>query len=133
MNENEENGNEESRIQRIKKHIRENRKVYIGTGAGVVVGVVVGVLVHKKYGTLKPQVIVSQVANNRCKIRKQTISIYGNKIGRPGIRVYDWFEGKLYKYESIALASDATGVSRAHIDGQLRGKIAHTNGHHFVR
>lgn len=135
--------NNERKFNRVRKHFRDNWKHYaIGT-AGFTVGVVGTIAYMVKHGYAVSdeenrriqkayfEGIINRIQVNRSKnISIQTISIYGKKIGRPGIPVIDMTTGK--RYESITLVAKAIGVDRAQIDKQLRGKIDQVNGHKFV-
>lgn len=132
----------ERTFDRIKRHIRENRKVYIGAGIGALVGAAgMAIFMTRKYGgttttadlvdSTMSQLVAQQIdgTNNTQHIKYQTISIYGNKIGRPGIPVWDMTEGK--RYESLSLAAEAIGAKVNNIRQQLHGRTDHVNGHVF--
>lgn len=135
--------NKEGRIERIKRNIRENRKTYIGSSIGFIVGAIgTAMFITLKYGMTEKDMtekfvaeIVNRIKGNRNtitqRIKYQAISIYGNKIGRPGIPVIDMTTGK--KFESETLAAEFAGVSVSMMSNHLNGKRDHINGGQFKR
>jgi hypothetical protein len=139
-----------SRIKRIKKHIKDNKKEYIIGIGGIAVGAAGFAALF--YGTQEATLLQVNKArkqylsnvNNVIAIHKerttylggkgnttnyiyQHISKFGNKIGRPGKAVFDSTTGKQYGSETLA-ASDL-GVSVDRISKHLAGKSPHVNNH----
>jgi hypothetical protein len=73
---------------------------------------------------------------DKCEIKnstflQQTISIYGNVIGRPGNEVVDLTKGKLFA--SQALAAKDAGASEYSMSRHLKGDYDNLNGRQFAR
>jgi hypothetical protein len=120
-----------NRIERIKKHVKENKAVYISGIAGVVIGAI-GTFAFTRKSVISKAYVESYVANVfggwKPKNYVQTISIYGNKLGRPGKAVYDTTTNK--RYESQSLVAKAIGASNALVSKHLNGKGKdHVKGH----
>lgn len=142
-------GNEESGFARfkrkVKEHVEENKKTWILVCvSGLVSGGVTYIVMKSRYGNIQkmlegsdlgsaivvsPMSLLSNGQTSDVKITQQTISIYGNKIGRPGIPIIDTTTNK--RYESISLAADALGLGINNIRDQLHGRKDHVNGHMF--
>ena len=129
-------------MEKVKKHLRENRKVYIGTASGIAVGAI-GMFVY----LVKHGYAVSDEENRKIQIRYfegflnqvsgkknrifQRISIYGTPLGRPGNRVIDLDTMK--EYASQTLAAHDVGVSDTRMWRHLRGDYPHVHGRRFAR
>lgn len=134
----EEESKEPNMKDKIKKHFRDNREIYIGAGLNVLTGVVSGVVVGSimNRGRTNVQMCdneLTQITVNGGKrntnITQQTISIYGNKIGRPGKPVWDMTIGK--RFESESLAAEYAGVSKSIMSSHLNGKTDSIMGHKY--
>lgn len=123
---------EDTRIEKIKKHILENRKTYVG----IAVGVIGTAVIMKKFCDVKIIAndietvgILNVIQADKIDHLHQRISNYGKVIGRPGKPVWDMTT--LKKYESEKLAAIAIGVSQSRMSNHLKGKTEHLNGHIF--
>ncbi|MET0786525.1 MAG: hypothetical protein ABWY25_07465 [Paenisporosarcina sp.] len=124
------------KIERLKKHVKENKAVYIKTAAGVAVGMVIGAFVFPRKSITNEQNIRAYFANKFGGYKPtnntvQTISMYGNVIGRPGNRVIDLDTMREYKSQSLAAIS--AGVSNTSMWRHLNGEYSEVNGRRFAR
>jgi len=132
------------KVDKVRKNIRENKAVYIGTISGIAVGVIgTAVFLTMKRRGITEQQIVEMISpkvlnrmgdgnNNTMNNHNtfQTISKYGNVLGRPGEPIVDTVTG--HRYESIKLGARSMGVSYDYFIRQLNaGKDV--NGHTFMR
>lgn len=135
-------GNEESGFARfkrkVKKHVEENIETYKWVTVTAITSSAVTVAFYLlKYGRPAYSIVDELTTNfagsngnkQTVNYKTQTITMYGKKVGRPGIAIWDTTTGK--RYESITLAAEALGLPRARIDQQLRGQRGHVNGHTF--
>ena len=114
------------RLRKIKEHLIENREIYISGAIGLVVGAATTyfVLSRNQTGTTidsKNIKVLSPTTN-----LTQTISMYGNPLGRPGKPVFDTITGK--RYESEKLAARAVGTSAVMMSRHLNGETDSVNG-----
>ncbi len=125
----------DTKRERIKKHFRDNRKNYITGIAAFAAGIVIAKVTHK----CKPFAIQShihaliaqnQVGKKIVNNTVQTISMYGNVIGRPGHPVVDTTTG--HRFESIKLAAEAMGVEYNAFRNRLNDGLD-VHGHQFIR
>ena len=135
----EDESSKESKIERIKRHFRENKKIYIVSGATAVGTAIAVSLFWVKIGKTEEQVIADTynkiftrfagLRNDHNNITYQTISIYGNKLGRPGVPVIDKTTGK--RFESMTLAARSVGVDVSKLWKHLNGDLDHIQDHVF--
>jgi hypothetical protein len=132
--------NKLSKIKRAKEHIKENKAVYIGTAAGFAAGIIIGVFAFTRKPVKPEEMIESMKIHIQTLIKGgrrnttnvyQTVSMYGNVIGRPGNPVRDLTTGKEYTSES--LAATAVGIPLSSLSKHLNGRQDHANGHRFER
>ena len=137
MDENEKNEN--TRIERIKKHIKDNKKVYITATITGGVCLIAGAAATYVYGVKRNGILTQQVIDSwkfqwkpvtNTNYTTKTITKYGNDAGRPGKEVFDTLTKKWYK--SISLASRGTGLSQTLISNQLSGRANDIHGPRFV-
>lgn len=127
-----------SKIDKLKKHVKENKKFYIGTATGFVVGAISATaFILLRYGStetedkalasidVKTLAVLSKVNNNTF----QTISQYGNIIGRPGKPVFNTITGK--RFESETLAAESVGSTVSMMSRHLNEHKDHVNGQTF--
>lgn len=130
----------DTRTEKIKKHFQDNWKTY-AIAAGIFAA---GMLTHrvaftrkmksqdeisKAYHTWIGSHIKALVSVDKSHVEYQAISPYGNKLGRPGIPIYEMTTRK--RYESESLAANHLGVSQARISDMLAGRRKHVNGYVF--
>lgn len=129
---------EDTRRNKIMKHIRENRKNYvIAYAVGTVIGAV-GMRVYLAYYGVSYEEIADAQLNSFVNCIKgsrngiyQRISIYGNVIGRHGKAIYDTTDKKFYKAQY--LGAEAVGATSDMMSKHLNGKLPNLNGHVFER
>jgi hypothetical protein len=134
------------RVEKIKQHFRDHKVAYsCGATAIVTAGITVVVMRGRYAGlgnagpdgrtdssvTVRPISFFSTKQSTTTNTCQQTISIYGNRLGRPGKPVYDTTTGK--RYESETLAAKAVGVSKDSMTRHLNGKFPNLFGHIFIR
>jgi hypothetical protein len=127
-----------SKIKKLRKHIRENKKFYIGTATGVAMGVI-GTLVYCLRTVKTNEVEVGDMSGidsllfvgNDNNVLYQHITKYGNKVGRRGNPVFDMTTRKTYRTE--ALAALDIGVTNTRMSNHVNGKTKHINGHQLIR
>jgi len=130
MDENKKN----TKIERIKKHIKDNKKVYIAGATGVAAGVCGTLIYCLATGKFHKTTITNQGVGTNLGITnviQQTVSEYGNKLGRPGNEVVDTQTWKCYK--SQTLAAKAAGVSDTSMSRHLNGDYPNLDGRTFKR
>jgi len=147
---NEENSKEMGKIKKVKKHIREHRKIYTVAAIAAAVGIVIGAigtfavlvangtaisndeireLERAEFSGIINQYLVNK--NRNSNITFKTISIYGNNIGRPGNRVVDLDTMKEYATQHLAAIS--AEVSDNAMSRHLNGDYPDLNGRRFAR
>ena len=113
-------------IEKIKNHIRENRKVYIAGAVCFTVGIVVGVLAVKRpsinsYTNMTR--ILSPGDNN-------ILKVYISALGDPGNVVQCVETGTIYA--SQGQAARELGVTAAEVSKHLKGHYESLKGLHLV-
>jgi hypothetical protein len=133
----------ETRIEKVKRHIRENRNAYVVGGVCLTIGIIVGAIVGKKYS--KTVQIFANVANviedgdeNTIVSNAfyQRVSKYGRPLGRHGnsVREIDPYTGRtIHEYATQLLAARDAGVSNSSMSRHLDGKFLNLNGRTFER
>lgn len=124
-----------SKIESIKNHVREHKKVYVIGGTVAAVGVAAGVgyilgarTVPKDVETL---VAPSNTINGLAWKPTQTIEVVVEALGDPGNIIQDLTTGTIYA--SQGEASRALGVSRSAITRHLQTGAALSNNHDLVK
>ena len=115
------------KIERIKNHLVENKKVYIAGAVGVVIGgVIVFVLVRKAYGVPG--------------ISQKAIGIWNKQIatlitidapGNSGNVIQDLTTGTIYPSQNAAVK--ALGLNPTRLSEQLNGTAKHVSGRVFKK
>jgi hypothetical protein len=133
---------ETSKIEKIKQHIKDNKKTYITGTICFIAGAVVGVFAftrrsvtpEEQYADFRAY-IANRIKGHHNSMTNnntfQTISQYGNPIGRPGTPVVDTTTWK--RFESESLAARTLDVAPARISDHLAGRTNHVKGHTFKR
>jgi hypothetical protein len=120
-------------IEKVKEHIKRNKLEYISGIVGVIVGSAGAYALSKRTGSIQING-TSASMRTKCLYQQnnnlyQTISMYGNVIGRPGKPVFDMETGK--RFETETLAAKYAGVSPVMMSNHLNGKRDHVNGRTF--
>lgn len=124
-----------SKIENIKNHVRENKKVYIvgasslAVGAAVGVGYALGVRTTPK--DVETLISPSNTINGVAWKPTQTIEVYVEALGDPGNIIQDLTTGTIYA--SQGEAARALGVQPARVSEQIRGLVENVNGHKFIK
>lgn len=111
------------KIEKIKKHFRENKKVYISGSVCLVVGLATGALAFRSNALVNAKPI--QVLTWKS---KQTIEVFVEALGDPGNIIQDTTTGIIYASQgqvAKALDVDPSTVSR-HLSGILPTVKGHT-------
>lgn len=125
----------QNKIERIKTHIREHKKIYIGIAAvGGIIITFLGTIEAIRRGVI---VVDTPNSGDTTNITNNTVNIKANKVwftmdtnylnigsrdgtvGRPGTPVWDEWTNKVYR--SIKDVSEDTGLSRDDISQAMRG------------
>jgi hypothetical protein len=132
-----------SKIEKMKKHVKDNKKVYIGTISGVVIGAFGAMLLFaRKQKNINADLVqdFNQVACYKpvtvSNTYYQRISKYGLPLGRRGnpVREFDPNTGRtLHEFANQALAARDAGVSNCSMSKHLDGKYRNLNGREFER
>lgn len=118
------------KIERIKKHIYDNRKVYLAATVGVVVGVVtVLVVIAIKSKTESVEVNMTRILSPGDNI-ENIMNVYIAPLGDPGNVVQCVETGTIYA--SQGQAARELGVTATNVGNHLHGKISDLNGFHLV-
>lgn len=113
------------RIEKIKKHIKENRKVYVAAIAGAAIGAV-GVIVLKDTPTM---VSIKETLNFKWRSPTTNNVIVFPALGDPGNVVQVVETGTIYA--SQGQAARELGVSATEISQHLNGKNPDVKGKHL--
>jgi hypothetical protein len=131
----------ESKIEKLKNHIKRNKKFYIGTGIGLAIGAIGATLLKKQadqtaFGNVGDQSVLNIVQAEEIEHLCQRISIYGNVIGRHGnpVREIDPVTGRtIHEFATQKLAALNAGVSKYTMSKHLDGESLNLNGRTFER
>ena len=114
------------KIERIKNHLVENKKVYIAAVAGAVMGGIV-VLMIIKYRRLPSEINVTRILSPG---DENIMKVFINPLGDPGNVVQCVETGTVYA--SQGQAARELGVTATNIGNHLHGKISDIKGLHFI-
>ena len=114
------------KIERIKNHLVENKKVYIAAVAGAVMGGIV-VLMIIKYRRLPSEINVTRILSPG---DENIMKVFINPLGDPGNVVQCVETGTVYA--SQGQAARELGVSTARISQHLSGLTPHIYGNHLI-
>jgi len=118
------------KMERVKKHLYENRKVYIAATTGLVVGIVIGAVA----------VVVLKKTDLTPKISQKAIGIWNTQIatlitidapGNSGNVIQDLSTGIVYPSQNAV--AKALGISAANLSQHLNGKYTNADGHIFKK
>lgn len=118
-----------SKIQKVKNHFRENKKLYIGIAIGVgvtAIGFVTYILVNGKNGYNQTAVVLGN--HNTV---TQTIDVYIEALGDPGNIVQDTTTGIIYASQNQAARE--LGLNPSRLSQHLHGRAADVDGHIFAK
>lgn len=119
------------KIERIKKHLHNNYKVYIAATAGVVVGIVTVLVILA---------IKSETGSDSPEIAQKAFGIWNTQVatlitidapGNSGNVIQDLTTGIIYPSQNAA--AEALGINKATISKVVLGKIPEVNGHAFKK
>jgi len=120
----------ESKLQKVKKHLRENGKVYIvSTITGLTCIVVTLVFAKKSKNQLA--VIAETAIGNANTIHNQTINMMSVKKGHPGFPV--WCRELNRHWTTQTAAAKELGLNPVELSKHIRGQRDHVMGLHFER
>lgn len=112
-------------LEKTRKHLRENKKVYIAGAIGVAAGAVAVLLLAKDGSPL-----VRNSNENKALLiwkPKQTIEVFIEALGDPGNIIQDTTTGTIYASQNQAAI--ALGVYPARISEHISGKLPDIKGH----
>lgn len=119
------------KIEKMKQHIQENKKVYIAAAGGMVVGGI-GVCIGVRQVNPKQITNIKQgIAVNSPNTVHQMMINQLQRRGHPG-NVILWIEKDLYCESQNRMASTA-GLDAGMLSKHLNGKIDNVNGNHFIK
>lgn len=118
------------RIQKIKQHLKDNRRVYLACGGTAVVAAVGTLLV-----TRRDELSIFKQEINQPLSWKPTahnsIEVHIEALGDPGNIIQDTTTGTVYA--SQGQAARELGVSPSRVSEHLSGKLLDVGGHHLVK
>jgi len=114
------------KIERIKNHLVENKKVYIAAVAGAVMGGIV-VLMIIKYRRLPSEINVTRILSPG---DENIMKVFINPLGDPGNVVQCVETGTVYA--SQGQAARELGVSAIEVCKHLKGRYENINGNHLI-
>lgn len=111
-------------LTRIKTHLRENKKLYVGLGLGIVVGAAGAVLLTRNNAAIQANMtrIFSPGENN-------LVQIYLAPLGDPGNVVQCLETGTTYASQGELARS--LGVNKSLVSQHLRGLLPDLSGKHY--
>lgn len=115
------------RINKIKTHFRENKRVYLACG-GTGVATMIGTLVI----TRRSEIGAGNIMKNGVFYKPtQTLDIHIEALGDPGNIIQDTTTGIVYASQNQAARE--LGLTPQRISEQLAGKVADVRGHTFAK
>lgn len=115
-------------LTRIKTHLRENKKLYVGLGLGIVAGAAAGVLLTR---TNADTVVNSKIYQVLAWKPQATLEVYIEALGDPGNIVQDTTTGTIYASQNQA--ANALGLHKSQVSQYLNGKNVDLNGHDLIK
>lgn len=116
-----------SKIENIKNHVRENKKVYIVGGVCFLAGVATTIIVVKKADVeISPK--IQQILSYK---PHATLEVYVEALGDPGNIVQDTTTGTIYASQNQA--AKALGTTPSRMSSHLKGDLEHIDGHVLVK
>lgn len=117
-----------SKIEKIKTHFRENKKVYIACGVTAAATAIGTAFVLSDRGSVITKFYTKQIGVVN---KNNNIEVYIEALGDPGNIVQDTVTGTVYA--SQGQAARGLGVTPARVSEHLSGKIDSINGHVLTR
>lgn len=129
----------ESRIEKIKSHIKENKEVYISVGVGVLLAGITVLIVRGRHAgvlrvpdgsdviTVRPLSFNFGGKNNGSPV----IVIHNGNVGHPGFITKCLETGEIF--QSQKSAAKTLGISPSILSSHLNGQIDNADGLHFER
>ena len=114
-----------NRIERIKKHFRDNKKTYIVTGVAVTVSVVTTYLLTRNHGNKATLVRILSPGDNN------VIQIMIPPCGNAGNAVQHDQTGIVYPSQNCA--AKALDLNPGNLSRQVQGKLPHVEGQTFTK
>lgn len=113
------------KFDKVKKHLKSNKQVYVGVVAGAIIGAVTVVVLNRTEAfvitdSLKLQVL-SPTTNN--------ITTVLERRGHPGNIIKCKETGEIFG--SQERAADVMGINASNLSRHLRGDMAHVKGYTF--
>ncbi len=110
----------------IRKHFRDNKKVYLAGTAGVVIGAGVAYvgLQNKALVGIRPIQVLTWKS-------KQTVEVFIEALGDPGNIIQDTTTGVVYA--SQGQAARELDLTASDVSKHLAGKTNHVKGHIFEK
>jgi hypothetical protein len=112
-------------FQKVKDHVKANKKVYITGGVSALIGAVAATFVILKTDAVNVDSI--QILN--WKPSANHLDVFVEALGDPGNVIQDTTTGTIYA--SQGQAARELDVTAAMISKHMTGKIPHVNGHVF--
>lgn len=119
-----------NRLNKIKNHLKNNKKVYIAVGATFVVTAVTTYLLTSRV-KVSQSAVNAAVVNWKPTINQEQTTIVVERRGRPGTVVRHDQSGIIYNSETEAAKALEVAISR--ISDQINGKTKTVNGNTFTK
>lgn len=117
------------KLDKVKAHLKENRKVYIAAGVGIAVGVVATVVVLKVKGSGNATTVVRQI-NYKSNPVTNIVTTNLARRGHPGNLIMCNETGEVFA--SQQRAADLLGLSAGNLSQHLKGNHEHVGGFTFT-
>ena len=117
-----------SKIESIKNHVREHKKVYVCTGVSLGVGIAIGFGVSRNTMPAMVNVRPIQALNYKS---TQTVEVVVEALGDPGNIVQDLTTGTIYASQNQA--AKALGAYPADVSRHLKGLSNSVKGHKLAK
>lgn len=130
-----------SKVQKIKQHIKDNKKVYVNGISIVVIAGLTTLIMRDRHAVLQTGADGLDVTTVRSfnfnflarQLESGNVTTVISRDGRghPGY-ITRWLE-EMIDYETQGLAASEHGVPASVMSAHIQGKIPDVNGNHFVR
>lgn len=115
-------------VEKVKTHIQENQKFYIGVGVGISVAVIVTIILKKNSGSAIYQGVALNV---KSPLVANTLNVTIPKAGNSGNIIQCDQTGVVYPSQNVA--ARALGISPGNLSKHLTGHEARTFGYTFTK
>jgi len=119
-----------TKVEKIKNHFKENKKLYIGLGIGAVVGVA-GTIIFKKNDGNQAIVDSFKLVNWKSPHTSQLIQVAIPRRGNSGNAIQCDQTGTIFPSQN--LAAKEMDLNAGNLSQQLNGKIPSVNGFTFTK